>query len=368
MAGHHCCNGTSRADRLACRSRLRARRTGEFRAPASRSILGPIAGERLAAASLEGARSGTRIDGVRRRRRRSRPVRPEHGDTPQAARRGGRTRAERVRDREGLRGGCAHPLRRRARAALAERALPRLEGARRAAQHSGEGGPLPAALRDRLAPAAHAAADAQRGQLHHQPRQLLPLAGGTGRGHGRGDLPRLRRRRGALRRRRRRPGRRHRRHGHRQGRPAEGHLHAGRGAAGAADGVLRGLPRLAHQDAVRALRSPRGRGPADLWHRHQGAVGDRAREAQPRARHPHRRLADGREDLRRLLPLPPGGQPGRRRLRHRAGLREPLPLALRRVPALQDAPRHPPLLRGRPARGLWRASSTCPRSRARTRP
>ena len=45
-----------------------------------------------------------------------------------------------------------------------------------------------------------AAADAQPRQLHHQPRQSVPLAGAAGRGAGGRDLPGLRRRRGALRR------------------------------------------------------------------------------------------------------------------------------------------------------------------------
>ena len=40
--------------------------------------------------------------------------------------------------------------------------------------------------------------DAQSRQLHHQSGQSLPLAGDPGRGTGRGDLSRFRRRRGAL--------------------------------------------------------------------------------------------------------------------------------------------------------------------------
>ncbi len=48
--------------------------------------------------------------------------------------------------------------------------------------------------------AADAAADEQSRQLHHQPRQFLPLAGPAGRGAGRRDLSGLRRRRSAVRR------------------------------------------------------------------------------------------------------------------------------------------------------------------------
>jgi electron-transferring-flavoprotein dehydrogenase len=52
----------------------------------------------------------------------------------------------------------------------------------------------------------------------------------------------------------------------------------------------------------------------------------------------HRRLADGRADLRRRLPLPPGRQQGHAGLRHRAGLPEPLAQPVRGDAALEDAP------------------------------
>ena len=55
-------------------------------------------------------------------------------------------------------------------------------------------GPLPVSDEDASVPAAHAAADAQSRQLHHQPRQSVPLAGGAGRGAGRRDLSRICRR------------------------------------------------------------------------------------------------------------------------------------------------------------------------------
>ncbi len=75
--------------------------------------------------------------------------------------------------------------------------------------------------RSRAFAPADAAADAQPRQLHHQPRQSVPLAGAAGRGAGGRDLSGLRRRRGAVR--RRRPGARgrDRRHGHRQRRRAD---------------------------------------------------------------------------------------------------------------------------------------------------
>ena len=118
----------------------------------------------------------------------------------------------------------------------------------RAAGHAGQRRPLPAPDRDARLPAADAAADAQPRQLHRLARQCLPLAGAAGRGAGRRDLSRLRRRRTAG---GGRPHRRHRhrRHGHRQGRPAHRQLPARHGAARALHAVRRGLPRLADQAA-----------------------------------------------------------------------------------------------------------------------
>ena len=54
-------------------------------------------------------------------------------------------------------------------------------------------------------------------------------------------------------------------------------LPARHGAARQADDLRRRLPRLADQDAVRALQPARRRRPADLRHRHQGTVGDPTR-------------------------------------------------------------------------------------------
>ena len=61
---------------------------------------------------------------------------------------------------------------------------------------------------------------------------------------------------------------------------------------------------------------------------------------------------DGR--VGRRFPLPSGEQPGRARLRRRARLFEPLSLALRGIPALEDAPGDSRRDRGRPPRVLWR--------------
>ena len=85
---------------------------------------------------------------------------------------------------------------------------------------------------------------------------------------------------------------------------------------------LRSAKRLIERFELR--QGPRS---ADLRHRHQGAVGDRSGQAQARPGRPHRRLAAGRRHLRRLVPLPPGGQPGRGRLRDRPRLQESVSVA-----------------------------------------
>ncbi len=98
-----------------------------------------------------------------------------------------------------------------------------------------------------------------------------------------------------------------------------------------------------------------GQGSADLRHRHQGTVGDRPGHAQAGPGDPHRRLAAGQQHLWRLLPVPPGEQPGRGRLRGRPGLPEPVPVAVRGIPALQNASGNPQVLRRRQAHFLRRA-------------
>ena len=67
------------------------------------------------------------------------------------------------------------------------------------------------------------------------------------------------------------------------------------------------------------------------------------------------RLAARHDDRRRLLPLPSRRQSGGGRLRRPPQLQEPLPLAVRGIPALQDASGDPRHLRGRQAHRLRRA-------------
>ena len=203
--------------------------------------------------------------------------------------------------------------------------------------------------------AAHAAPDAQSRQLHRQSGQggeMARRAGGSARRRG---LPGLRGRRGAVSRGRPGEGRRDRRHGPRSRGRAQGQFHAGHRAARHLHAVRRGLPGLADPAARSAVRAARGRRPPDLCDRHQGALGGGAGAAPAGARGPYHRLAAGSAHLRRLVHLPPRGQPGGGRLRDRSRLPEPLSRAVRGVPALQDASRDPRHVRGRPADLLRRA-------------
>ena len=132
-------------------------------------------------------------------------------------------------------------------------------------------------------------------------------------------------------------------------------LPARHGAACALYGVRRRRARPAGPPADRALQARRRPQRPVLRHRHQGNVGGRSGPIQARPGDPHRRLAAGRRHLRRLLPLSPGQQPGGGRPDRRPGLRQPVAVAVRRVPALQDPPRHPRHLRRRQAHRLRRA-------------
>ena len=150
--------------------------------------------------------------------------------------------------------------------------------------------------------------------------------------------------------------RRHGRHGRLQERRGEGQLHPRHGAARQIRAVRRRRARQPLQAAHRASsssmpgREPQkyGIGLKELW------------QVAPEKHHPGLvqhivRLAARQFDWRRLVPVPSRGQSGRRRLRRAPELLEPDALALRRVPALQDASagaRHVPR---RQAHQLWRA-------------
>jgi hypothetical protein len=173
---------------------------------------------------------------------------------------------------------------------------PRLERKRRPAEPAGHRRRLQLPERALgLSRAQHAAAAvcAQPRQLHRQP----------GRGHqagwasrpkpGRGNLPRLCRRRSALQRRRFRQGRGHRQHGRRQGRRAHRQLPARHGAAGQIHRLCRRRARPPGQTAHRQVPAGRRARPAELWHRHQGTVGNRPQAPPARLCDAHRRLAHG---------------------------------------------------------------------------
>src|SRR3954465_3565864 len=92
--------------------------------------------------------------------------------------------------------------------------------------------------------------------------------------------------------------------------------------------------------------------PQNLQHRHQGTVGDRSVQAQAWPDRTHDRLANGPRDLRRIVDVPRGRQPGLDRLRDRARLPESLSFPLRRIPAFQDTSGDPEAPGGRPASQL----------------
>ncbi len=106
----------------------------------------------------------------------------------------------------------------------------------------------------------------------------------------------------------------------------------------AATPFRRGRPRPPDQAAHQALQARRGPRARQIRHRPEGDLAGQAGEPQAGPRPAFLRLAARPQDRRRLLPLPRRGQPRLRRLRRSPELREPDPLALRRVPALQAAP------------------------------
>ena len=112
--------------------------------------------------------------------------------------------------------------------------------------------------------------------------------------------------------------------------------------------------RIAVRRADAQVRPARRRRPAEIRHRHQGALGSGARQAQAGPRDAQPGLAARRTHRRRLVPLSLRRAPRRGRLRRAPQLREPVSLAVRRVPALQDAPRDPADVRRRQAPRLRR--------------
>ena len=187
------------------------------------------------------------------------PAGPRRRDPPQAARRRGRARAQRLHPRKGLRGRRPHPLGRGGRSEGARRAAARLARAGQPAHRAGD--------EERALGADREAANIRfphmlmppfmnnKGTYTLEPRQSLPLAGRPGRGARRRDLPRLRRRRGAVQRGRLGEGRRHRRHGRRPRRHPQARLPARHGAARPLHLLRRRRARPSHQGAEADLRA-----------------------------------------------------------------------------------------------------------------
>ena len=166
--------------------------------------------------------------------------------------------------------------------------------------------------------------------------------------------PGFRRRGSALRRQGRGARGRHRRHGRRARRHAQAGLPARHGAPCQVHALRGGLPRIALRGADAQVQPARRHRPAKIRHRHQGALGSRARQASAGTRDAQPGLAARLAHRRWVVPLSLRRAARRGRVRGASQLRESAPFALRRVPALQDASRHPPDVRGRQASRLRR--------------
>ena len=149
-----------------------------------------------------GAVRPARGHGIRRGDRWRRPRRPVGRHPAQAAGRPRRKRAFCRGAGKRFGAGRAHSLGRHHGSAFAERADSRLEGKRRAVEPARHGRSLclsePQRRRRAGARRAAAAFCRQPRLLHRQPGQRHALAGRAGRRAGRGNLPRLSRRRSAV--------------------------------------------------------------------------------------------------------------------------------------------------------------------------
>ena len=265
------------------------------------------------------------------------PAGPRRRDPPEAA----RPRPLRGGAGEGLRGRRPHPLRRRARPHRPRRAAARLARAGRADHDRGHRGPL---LPARRTPARCACPNWPMPRLMSNHGNYIVSMGNVCRWlaaqaealgveifpgmaasalvYGEdGEVARRRRRRV-------RP---------RQGPPARARATSPAWSCSASTCLLAEGVRgsLAKQVIARfgLVERPRA---AEIRPRHEGDSG-RSRPRGPPAGpgHPHHGLAARLERRRRVVHVPPGEQPGLRRLRRAPELREPLALSLHGVPALQ---------------------------------
>ena len=137
---------------------------------------------------------------------------------------------------------------------------------------------------------------------------------------------------------------RHRRHGDRPRRQAESGLRARHGTARQIHVDRRRRARLAGQATHRPLQARRRPRPAKIRHRPQGALATAAGQTQARSRRAHDGLAADERHRRRLVHVPLRRRPGVDRLRRPLELLEPLSLAVRRIPALQNPSRDQALI------------------------
>ena len=200
-----------------------------------------------------------------------------------------------------------------------------------------------------------AAADEQSRQLHRLARRGLPLAGDESRSGRRRNLSGLRGGGSFVRRQRRGAG------------IATGDMGIGKDGKPKASFTrgmeLRAKYTLFAEGArgnltkmlLNAIRAWRGTRAAEIRHRPERALAGRAGKASAGAGAAFIRLAARQQHRRRLVSLSLRRQSRFGRLRGASQLRESLSLAVRGIPALQDASAHPRHLRGRQAALLRRA-------------
>ena len=199
---------------------------------------------------------------------------------------------------KGSRARRAHPLGRGDGPARDDRAAPELEGAGRAAEPAGDRRRLPVPHRDRRACARPTACVPDcfhnDGNYVISLGNVVQLAGAAGRGAGRRDLPRLRRRRSAVQRRRL---------ASRAWPPAtwaSARTASRPRTSSSAWSCMRKYTMFAEgarghlgKQLIAQFKLDDGRDPQSYAHRRQGAVGSRPGQGQARPGRAHRRLADG---------------------------------------------------------------------------
>ena len=109
------------------------------------------------------------------------------------------------------------------------------------------------------------------------------------------------------------------------------------------------------QDPAREIRSLRRKRQSEIRHRAEGNLAGRSGETQDGPDAAQFRLAALDRDQRRIVSLSLRRQSGVGRIRRASQLRKSVSVAVRGIPALQDASGDPRHLRGRQTHRLWRA-------------